>query len=201
MRLLGKPRCTTDFYFKDIYLTGHIRWAKWNLKKKLQACIASKELKIEVKATSGQRCAKLKGTPSCHKSKGRPKLVFYTCVKKKAAGKHLCCGFPIECFHCFSQRLRVCASARASSSPHERLVETQVFSVVPFRLSADRWYFTRCFHSPGTCYRREPLVNVVDLVKQQVPQFPPRFHQVLAEGMRESRFPTNSMLESCLLRG
>lgn len=82
IRLLGKPRCTTDFYFKDIYLTGYIRWAKWNFKKKLQACIASKELKIEVKATSGQRCAKLKGTPSCHKSKGRPKLVFYTCIKK-----------------------------------------------------------------------------------------------------------------------
>lgn len=81
-------------------------------KKKLQACIASKELKIEVKATSGQRCAKLKGTPSCHKSKGRPKLVFYTCVKKRLRENTSVVDFPssvsiASVSDCVCVRLRV----------------------------------------------------------------------------------------------
>lgn len=47
-------------------------------------------------------------------------LVLYAC-KTKATGKHLCCGFPIEYFHCFSQRLCACVS----SSPYGRPAESR----------------------------------------------------------------------------
>lgn len=117
-------------------------------------------------------------------------LVLYVC-KTKATGKHLCCGFPIEYFHCFSQRLCACVS----SSPYGCWWNPS-FRCGVLQALCRQVVFTWCFHSAGTCYWGEPSINMVYLVKQQVARFPCGFTKFV-EGMRESCFPTDNEMESC----